>query len=106
LTVPVMGEAHLYQNKTVMHTGLLLELPGWLYPVIINTDTGKAKFDNYNEQWGKQVELDKFMVAYSISVTELQLGAEGYSLDESTLNLVNEAGETEEWTELIAESYS
>ena len=28
-------------------TGLLVKLPDWLYPVVIDTATGQARYDNY-----------------------------------------------------------
>jgi len=102
LTVPIQGVVKLYSTR---ESGLLVQLPGWKFPIAINLETGVAMYDNYEGVWGKIAELDKFTQAYSQQVAMMQLGADGYTVDESTLNLVNEAGEEEQWIQLTAESY-
>ena len=47
-------------------TGLLVKLPGWLYPVVCDTGTGSLRYDNYNQAWGKQEHLDKFLQLYAV----------------------------------------
>ena len=65
LPIPVRGSAALFEGSE-KHEGLLVKLPGWTYPVIINTKTGEAKFDNYEGKWGEQKHLDKFKQLYAV----------------------------------------
>lgn len=77
------GRHSLYSGQSA--TGLAFSLPGWSYPVVVNPETGEAKYDNYNESWGKQVELDKLVQRYSVEVALEQAALSGYSVDESVL---------------------
>ena len=54
-------------------TGLLIKLPDWVYPLVVNTTTGQAAFDNYQGAWGRQEHLDRFMQMYAIEKTKLEL---------------------------------
>jgi hypothetical protein len=48
LPAPVQGTAELYSGEA---TGLLVRLPGWEYPVIIDVVTGTTEYDNYGGAW-------------------------------------------------------
>jgi hypothetical protein len=48
LPAPVQGTAQLYSGEA---TGLLVQLPGWQYPAVIDTLTGTIRFDNFNGHW-------------------------------------------------------
>ena len=61
LAEPVTGTAHLYGGQA---TGLIVQLPGWRYPVVVNTDTAELKFDTFNGAWGEQSQLDRLIQAY------------------------------------------
>jgi hypothetical protein len=52
LPEPVQGTAQLYGGQA---TGLLVRLPDWLYPVVIDTATGQARYDNYQGCWGDEM---------------------------------------------------
>ena len=73
----------LYGGQTA--EGLGFKLSGWSYPVVVNTDTGEAKYDNYNGSWGKQIELDKLVQRYSIEAVTQQAELEGYNIEENEL---------------------
>ena len=60
---PVQGTAALFEGQA---TGLLVKLPGWLYPVVCDTASGVIRFDNYNQQWGKPEQLDRLLQAYAV----------------------------------------
>src|SRR4051812_47118732 len=45
---PAHGTATLFEGQA---TGLLVRLPGWLYPVVCDTATGVVRYDNYNQAW-------------------------------------------------------
>ena len=82
LPEPVHGTAQLFSDKA---TGLLVSLPGWLYPVACDTATGELKFDNYNGSWGQQEHLDKFMQSYAVEKATLEALKKGYSVSEQPL---------------------
>lgn len=64
-------------NDPTEHEGLLVQLPGWKFPVIINTKTGEAKMDNYNGVWGAQVELEKFTQLYGVCKATMEAQRRG-----------------------------
>jgi hypothetical protein len=51
LSPPVQGTAHLFGGEV---TGLLVQLPGWQYPAVIDTATGEVRYDNFGGRWGEQ----------------------------------------------------
>ncbi len=51
LAEPAIGTATLYSGQA---SGLIVQLPGWTYPVVFNTATGQIQFDNFNGCWGDQ----------------------------------------------------
>jgi hypothetical protein len=63
LAEPVQGTAELFSGEA---TGLLVRLPGWQYPVVIDMLTGSVRFDNYEGHWGDRAELDKFVQRYAV----------------------------------------
>lgn len=48
LTKPIEGTAKLYSGEA---TGLLLQLPGWTYPAVIEPVTGTIKYDVFGGAW-------------------------------------------------------
>ena len=82
LPEPVHGTAQLFSGQAA---GLLVKLPGWLYPVACDTATGELKFDNYNGSWGPQEHLDRFMQAYAVERATLEARKKGYSVSEQPL---------------------
>ena len=48
LPAPVQGTAKLYSGEA---TGLIVQLPGWQYPIAIDTTSGTVQFDNFEERW-------------------------------------------------------
>jgi hypothetical protein len=48
LAAPIQGTAELFSGEA---TGLLVQLPGWQYPVVIDVTTGELRYDNYAGQW-------------------------------------------------------
>ena len=41
-----------------------MKLSGWKYPAVFDTETGKARYDNYGGHWGDSQHLDWFLQAY------------------------------------------
>jgi hypothetical protein len=66
-------------------TGLLVKLPGWLYPVVVNTGTGQVQYDNYNGSWGEQIHLDAFLQSYAICKATIEARKRGHSVYEQPL---------------------
>ena len=63
LPEPAQGTAQLYGGEV---TGLLVRLPDWLYPVVIDTATGTVRYDNYGGCWGDELHLHRFLQAYAV----------------------------------------
>src|SRR5262245_37815917 len=83
LAEPVQGKAQLYAGQTA--EGLLVQLPGWKYPIAIDTASGQVQHDNFQNHWGDIAELHKFQQAYAIEVVRNQARLKGYVVTEQTL---------------------
>ncbi len=64
LPAPITGTHKLFSTT---ETGVAVRLNGWTFPIVIDTATGEAKADNYNERWGKNSELQRFTQAYAVA---------------------------------------
>ena len=82
LPEPVHGTATLFEGQA---TGLLVRLPGWLYPVVCDTATGVVRFDNYNQAWGRQEHLDRLLQAYAVERARIEALRRGLSVSEQSL---------------------
>jgi hypothetical protein len=82
LPAPVQGTARLYSGEA---TGLLVQLPGWQYPVVINTTTGEARYDNYGGAWGDPGELERLLQRYAVEKCRLEARKKGHSISEQDL---------------------
>jgi hypothetical protein len=82
LAAPVQGTVRLYSGEA---TGLLLHLPGWQYPTVIDTLTGVVRFDNFGGRWGDQAYLDQFLQAYAVERAKLEARKKGYQVNEQAL---------------------
>jgi hypothetical protein len=80
LPEPTHGTASLFEAEAA---GLLVRLPGWLYPVVI--DSGRVRFDNYGGQWGEKKQLDRFLQAYAVEAAKLEARRKGYTATEHPL---------------------
>ena len=75
VTVSPQGEA----------TGLIVQLPGWDYPLAIDTLTGVIHYDNFGGEWGDQAQLDHFLQMYAVEKTKLEGRRKGYPVYEQAL---------------------
>ena len=82
LAEPVVGTARLYSGEAA---GLLLQLPGWQYPVVIDTATGTVQFDNFEGHWGEQAHLNRFLQMYAVEKAKIEARKRGYTVREQTL---------------------
>jgi hypothetical protein len=82
LAEPVQGTAELFSSEA---TGLLVRLPEWQYPVVIDTLTGTVRFDNFEGHWGNRVELDKFVQRYAVEKARIEATKRGYAFNERVI---------------------
>jgi hypothetical protein len=82
LKAPVQGTARLYSGQA---HGQIVELPGWQFPVVIDTGKREIKFDNFNGAWGDQKELDKLLQVYAVEKAKLEARKAGGSVTEQNL---------------------
>ncbi len=82
LEPPIEGRARLFSGEA---TGLIVKLPDWRYPIVFDTGTGEAKYDNYGGKWGDQKQLDHFLQIYAVEATKVQARLKGHSITEQTL---------------------
>jgi hypothetical protein len=48
LPAPAAGTAKLFGGEV---TGLLVQLPGWQYPAVVDLVNGEVRFDNFEGRW-------------------------------------------------------
>ena len=82
LPTPVQGTAKLFGSQA---TGLLVQLPSWRYPVVIDVGKGEVAFDNFNGRWGEQRHLDRFLQIYAVEKAKLEARKQGHAVSEQTL---------------------
>ena len=61
LEPPTQRTTELFSGQA---TGVIVKLSGWKYPAVFDTETGKARYDNYGGHWGDSQHLDWFLQAY------------------------------------------
>jgi len=66
-------------------TGLCVQLPGWNYPVVCETQSGAVKYDNYNGHWGEQKHLNSFLQAYAVEKARIEARRKGHRVSEAKL---------------------
>jgi hypothetical protein len=82
LPPPILGKARLFSGEV---TGLIVRLPDWIYPLVIDTTTGLAHYDNYNGAWGDQAQLDRFLQIYAVERARIEARKKGHQITEQTL---------------------
>jgi hypothetical protein len=82
LEPPIEGRARLFSGEAA---GLIVQLPDWQYPVVFDTSTGEAKYDNYHGRWGEQKHLDRFLQIYAVEKSKIEARRNGHSITEQTL---------------------
>lgn len=82
LAPPRQGTAELYRGEA---EGLVVQLPAWHYPIIIDTVSGVIYYDNFNNYWGNQEHLDRFLQIYAVETAKREAHKKGYPVSEQTL---------------------
>lgn len=80
LTLLPWGSHKLYSTT---ETGYAIKLPGWSYPIVLNTD-GIA-MDNYNGRWGEQAKLNKLLRRVSAEKIIRDARRKGYCITEKEI---------------------
>ena len=63
-------------------TGVAVQLPDWQYSVVADLATGTLQYDNFNQRWGKQEHLDKFLQAYAVEKATIEARRRGHTVTE------------------------
>ena len=82
LAAPVEGSARLFSSRV---SGLLVQLPDWRFPIVIDAASGEVKFDNFSGHWGAQEHLDRFLQMYAVEKAKLEARKQGHSTSEQNL---------------------
>ena len=82
LAPPQQGSARLFSGEA---QGLLVQLPGWQYPVVIDPLSGVIHYDNFEGRWGDQEQLDRFLQLYAVEKANLEARKKGYTVSEHSL---------------------
>ena len=82
LPEPANGSAQLYGGQV---SGLLVQLPDWLYPVVVHVETGRVQFDNFGGAWGRQEQLDRFLQRYALEKAHIEARKRGHTVVEQAL---------------------
>jgi hypothetical protein len=82
LPPPQHGTAQLFSGEA---EGFLVQLPGWQYPVVIDTLSGVVCYDNFQGRWGDQQHLDRFLQLYAVERAKLEARKKGYTVSEQSL---------------------
>ena len=83
LPAAVEGTAKLFSGEA---TGLIVQLPGWQYPAVIDTLTGTIRYDNFGGHWGDQAHLSRFLQSYAVEKTKLEARKRGHTITEQQLD--------------------
>ena len=82
LDEPVLGTHPLFSEVA---SGLAVHLPGWKYPAVCQLDTGQVRFDNFQENWGEQRQLDRLLQMYAVEKAKTEARRRGHSVSEQLL---------------------
>jgi hypothetical protein len=82
LPTPVHRTVQLFSAKA---TGLAVELPGWRYPVVCQTETGQLQYDDFGGRWGEKSQLDRLLQIYAVEKTKIEARRRGHSVTEHQL---------------------
>ena len=82
LPAPVQGSTKLFDGEA---TGLAVQLPGWVYPVVADLTSGEIRYDDFNGRWGDERYLAKFLQTYAVERTHIEARKKGHLCTEQTL---------------------
>lgn len=65
------------------YTGVPVQLKGWNYPIVIDSENGRVTYDNYNGSWGNIERLQELKAHYGIEKAKIECRKAGHSFHES-----------------------
>ncbi len=77
LPPPIVGSAQLFSGQV---SGLIVRLPDWAYPVVVDTSSGQVHYDNFNGAWGDQGQLDRFLQIYAVEKARIEALKKGHQV--------------------------
>jgi hypothetical protein len=83
LPQPVQGRHDVSGGEI---TGLGVQLPDWMYPVVCELNTGQLHYDNYEGEWGEQKHLDAFLQSYAVEKAKIEARRKGHQVTEAQLS--------------------
>ena len=78
----MQGTTKLFSGEA---TGLAVQLPEWVYPLVADTASGQLKYDNFGGRWGDRSQLDKFLQAYACEKAKAEARKRGHQVAEQQL---------------------
>ena len=57
-----------------------------MYPVVIDTTSGQARYDNDNGTWEAQAQLDLFLQMYAVERAKIEARKKGHHVTEQSLS--------------------
>jgi hypothetical protein len=81
LEAPTHGTVKLFSDSA---TGTIVKLPAWRYPAVFDTQSGQARFDNFEGRWGEQHQLDRFLQGYAVEKTKIEARKKGHTITEQS----------------------
>ena len=82
LAEPEPGTAQLFAGPVA---GLIVRLPGWVYPVVADPGAGTIRYDHYNGRWGDPAHLDRLLQSYAVEKATLEARRRGHAVREAAL---------------------
>ena len=82
LAEPVHRNVRLFSDDA---TGLSVKLPGWRYPIVVDTANGSIKYDNYEGRWGNPDKLGRLLQMYAVEKAKIEARKQGHSVTERPL---------------------
>jgi hypothetical protein len=79
---PTQGTVEFYSGTA---SGLLVQLPGWQYPAVIDTSSGLVQLDTYEGRWGEERHLHRLLHTYVIEKCRLEALAKRHTFCEQPL---------------------
>lgn len=81
LPPPIPGSVQLPGGEA---NGLIVQLPGWTFPIAIHTDTGTIRYDFDSILHGEFQQLSRFLRGYALERVEKIARQQGVALSEAT----------------------
>jgi hypothetical protein len=82
LAEPVAGTAQLFSSQA---KGLIINLPNWSYPIVVDPISGEVRYDNFAGSWGDEAQLHRLLQRYAVEKTLIEARRKGQTVLEQPL---------------------